>query len=306
MSVASSFTILDAPVSQFPLDLDVRIPKIRELFHLSTSKQWDPRVDIDWEACDPSIYTEEQRYAGRLSWSRRAWTEYAAISESPALQVRFCHEKRAPDMRLYFTIRSQEESRHAESCFRMAERLGGYIEAPKPKAQQSVATHGVRRMALDPSMPLEAIIAALVCTSEEVAFDVFRHLAEITRDPAAKRIHQMITRDEVRHCAFGWRFLDAQMPLLSRAEVKAVEEAVVTMIEKVELNGYHVTWLSPDSEDAREEIAMDRLAWEAGLGATVEELEKPIFIASIRSIRERMRPWGIDLPNFSHPKLGTF
>ena len=60
-----------------------------------------------------------------MYWSRRAWGEYGAISESPALQIRFCHEHCVPDMALFFSIRSQEESRHAEVCYRMAEALGG-------------------------------------------------------------------------------------------------------------------------------------------------------------------------------------
>src|SRR3546814_10073694 len=122
-------------------------------------------------------------------WSRRAWSEYGAISESPALQIRFCHDNCAADLRLFFTIRSQEESRHAEVCVRMAELLGGYMEQPAQAGYQgSVATHGVRKMALDPDMSVEAILAALVCGAEEIAFDGFRHLVDITRDPVAKKI----------------------------------------------------------------------------------------------------------------------
>ncbi len=138
MNVASAEprTILDDPESIFPLDLDTRIPKIRDLYHLATVKQWDPRTDIDWHLFDATQYTPEQRYAARQYWSRRAWSEYGAISESPALQIRFCHDKCEPDLRLFFTIRSQEESRHAEACYRMAEALGGYMEQPAQAAYQ--------------------------------------------------------------------------------------------------------------------------------------------------------------------------
>ena len=52
-------------------------------------------------------------------------------------------------------------------------------------------------------------------------------------------------------------------------------------------------------------MAADRITWEAGLGATVEELEKPVFIDSLRRTRERMKTLGINLPEFHHPKLGT-
>lgn len=306
-AVLEPHTILDEPDDMFPLDLDVRIPKIRELFHLATQKQWDPRVDIDWDAFDPSPYTQEQRYAARQYWSRRAWSEYGAISESPALQIRFCHDKCEPDLRLFFTIRSQEESRHAEACFRMAEILGGYIEQPVQNAfQGSVATHGVRKMALDPEISVEAILAALVCGAEEIAFDVFRHLVDITRDPVARQVCASIMRDEVRHCAFGWRYLNHRIPHMNAEQIRVVENAVITMIEKVELNGYHSAWLAPDNPASEAEMAVDRLTWEAGLGSTVEELEKPIFVKTVQRIRDQMRDWGVNLPTFSHPKIGEF
>ncbi|HEY9271584.1 MULTISPECIES: ferritin-like domain-containing protein [Achromobacter] len=309
MNVASAepHTILDDPESIFPLDLDTRIPKIRDLYHLATVKQWDPRTDIDWHLFDASQYTPEQRYAARQYWSRRAWSEYGAISESPALQIRFCHDKCEPDLRLFFTIRSQEESRHAEACYRMAEALGGYMEQPAQAAYQgSVATHGVRKMALDPEVSVEAILAALVCAAEEIAFDVFRHLVEITRDPVAKQICARIMRDEVRHCAFGWRFLDHRIPQMSPAEIKVVENAVINMMEKVELNGYHSAWLAPDNPASRAEMEVDRVTWEAGLGSTVEELEKPLFVETVQRVRRQMEPWGVRLPLLHHPKIGEF
>lgn len=300
-------TILDTQKNFFPVNLDVGVPKIRELFHLSNLKQWDPRVDINWGAFDASQYTEKQRYAARQYWSRRAWSEYGALAESPILQIRYAHDDCPADLALYFAMRTQEESRHAEVCVRMAEMLGGYMEQPAQEGfQGSVATHGVRKMALDPYMSIEAILASLVCAAEEIAFDVFRHLTEITPDPVAKQICTYIMRDEVRHCAFGWRYLDHRMPHLSEEEIKVVENAVISMIEKVELNGYHAAWLAPDNPASDAEIEIDRITWEAGLGATVEELEKPIFVSTIQRIRRQMEPWGVKLPTFSHPKTGEF
>jgi P-aminobenzoate N-oxygenase AurF len=305
VSIQSAFpTILDAPESRFPLQLGIQIPKIRDLFHAATRSQWNPATDINWDALDPQAFSAEQRDGARMYWSRRAWAEYGAISESPALQIRFCQEKQAPDMRLFFTIRSQEESRHAEVCYRMAERLGGYIEQPQVQYQGSVATHGVRRLALDPEVPLEGVIAALVCAAEEIAFDVFRHLVEIASNPVARQVCRMIMRDEVRHCAFGWQFMAARWPQLDATARERVRDSVITMIEKVELNGYHSSWLAPDNPASRAEMISDRLTWEAGLGATVEELEKPVFVASIARIRHHMKKdWDMDLPLFTHPKI---
>jgi rubrerythrin len=299
-------TLLDGPENRFPLTFNSDLPRIRELFHAATRNQWDPKTDVDWDQLDPSAYTEEQRYAARLYWSRRAWSEYGAISESPTLQVRFAVEQRPSDMQLFFTIRSQEEARHAEVCHALAERLGGYIEKPIQQLfQGSVATHGVRRAALNANIPLEGIIAALVCTAEEIAFDVFKHLDEITRDPVAKQVVRYIMRDESRHCAFGWYFLEAICETLTPEQKKLIEDSVVTMVEKVELNGYHSSWLAPENAASLAEMEADRVTYEAGLGSTVEEIEKPVFIATLKRIREQMKPLGINLPMFSHPKLGT-
>lgn len=309
IAAAPMRTILDQDEGRFPLRLGSEIPRIRNLFSVATKNQWDPATDIDWAALDPSQFSQEQRLAARMYWSRRAWGEYGAISESPALLIRFCQEKHAPDMRLFFTIRSQEESRHAEVCWRMAEALGGYMEQPRQVAfQGSVATHGVRRSALDPDVPLEGIIAALVCAAEEIAFDVFKHLIDITPNPVAKSVLKAVMRDEVRHCAFGWHFMASRVPHLSKAQLEQVRQAVITMIEKVELNGYHSAWLAPDNPASAFEVECDRITWEAGLGATVEELEKPVFIDSIQRMRARMREeWGVEIPLFTHPKIqGAF
>lgn len=301
---AAKPTLLDLPERRFPLELGVDVRKIRDLFRASTRNQWDPGTDIDWAKLDEIGFDEPHRKGARLYWSRRAWSEYGAISESPALLIRFCQERREADLRYYFTIRTQEELRHAEACYLMAERLGGYVPEPAlTDFQKSVATHGVRKMALDPEVSLEAIIAALVCAAEEIAFDVFRHLVDITPNQVANQVLRLVMRDEVRHCAFGWAYLEHRLPRLTQAEIDIVERAVITMFRDVELNGYHSSWLAPDSEAARLESEADRLTWEAGLGATVEALEKPIFVASVKRIREKFATLGIIVPQFSHPKI---
>lgn len=301
-------TLLDQPERRFPLSFESEIPRIRNLFKVATRTQWDPRTDIPWHLLDLTKYTEAQRFAARQYWSRRAWGEYGAISESPALQIRFVQEQHPVDMRLFFTIRSQEEARHAEACYRMAEALGGYLEQPQgPAFKGSVSTHGVRKLALDPEVPLAAIIAALVGAAEEIAFDVFVHLKDVTTDPVALEVIKAISRDEVRHCAFGLAYMDYIVPKLTPDELEGVEQAVITMIEKVEMNGYHSAWLAPTNPASDHENEVDRLTWEAGLGATVEELEKPVFVASVKRVREMMRPWGVTLPLFNHPKIdGAF
>lgn len=319
MSIAE--TILDRAEVRFPLPLSPVVPKIRKLYKSATQRQWNPEFDIDWASFDHSRYSESQLRAARLRWSKTAWGEYGAISESPALQIRFSQERREPDLCLFFALRTQEESRHAEAAYRMAEVLGGYFAEPQgsslvdgsaggePKPQEkdvktALYSHGVRRMAFDPAYSTESIIASLVCVSEEVAFDQFKFLLEVTTDPVANKLLAMILRDEARHCAFGWDYLDHRIPLMSKVEIEAVKQGIETFVDTVEFNGYHHAWLKPPSADSRAEVAAMETTAQAGLGASTEALEKPVLIDSMAKIRKRMRDWGFTLKTFDHPKLG--
>lgn len=307
MSVATEtfHSILAQPQSCFPLELGKRNPEVAKLFSASLSTQWNPATIIDWDRFDLQPFTDEQRQALRVRWSRRAWGEYGAIAESPALQLRFCHDRLDADTRLYFSIRTQEESRHAEISYRLAEKFGGYIDAPPEEYRDSVSSHGIRRLALDADVLVESTIASLVCSAEQIILENFKHVAKLTTQPDIHRVYQLILRDEARHCAFGWYFMANRIPNLSAAQKDRVRDAVVTMVEQVELNGYQLAWLAPESESARTQIESDRILWRAGLGASTEELEKPVFIAALRRIRDRMdNEWGIRLPKFFHAKTG--
>src|SRR5258705_12895196 len=100
--------------------------------------------------------------AARLHWSRRTWGEYGAISESPALLLRFCLENRLPDLRFFFTMRTQKEGRHAEASWLMAERLGGYFpQRQNLPTVSAVGTHEVRRRPFDPDNSHESISTRL-------------------------------------------------------------------------------------------------------------------------------------------------
>jgi len=306
MAAAIERNLLDLPERRFPINLNVEIPKVRDMYHAATRNQWDPQTDVDWSALDDLDITDEQRQAAILWWSRRAWNEYGAVSESPSLLVRFYQERFEPDLAFFFTIRTQEEARHAEASWMMAERLGGYVPEPrKQEYQGSISTHGVRKMAFDLDSSIEAVVAALVCGLEEYAFDWFRLMGETTTNKAARQVIRLITRDEVRHCAFGWAFMQKRIPTLSASQKKVVEEAIFNATQHVELNGYRVPWLAPEGEASRQEMETDRICYEAGLGGTTEEVEKPVFVATVKRVREQFAAMGLTVPAFHHHRIGA-
>jgi len=305
--MTASALLLDRNERRFPLAMDTAMPKIRDLYLAATRNQWDPQRDIDWDALDPDAFDDEQREAARNWWSRRGWGEYGAISESPTLSVRFTQDRLPVEMALFFALRTQEEARHAETCYRMAERLGGYVSAPvHADFTKAIGSHGVRKMALDPDTSVEQIIAALVCGLEEYAFDWFKLMIETATNPVAGRALRLILRDEVRHCAFGWHFIEARLPHMSAEEIARMRQAFIDTTINVELAGYRVPWLAPDSPVTEEENRIDRLTHAAGLGASIESEEKPVFVACVQRVRERFAGLGIEIPVFTHPKLGTF
>src|SRR2546428_4774135 len=139
---------------RYPLPLSSAMPDVWELWRRAKTLEWDPQTDIPWEELHPERYSAEQLLAAQMYWSRRTWGEYGAISESPALLLRFCLERRLPDLQFFFTMRTMEEGRHAEASWLMAERLGRYFPPPpKPPTPRAAGTPRVRRPGLPPRPP---------------------------------------------------------------------------------------------------------------------------------------------------------
>lgn len=295
--------ILDRPDRTFPLVLTPTVPAIRDLARQSRRAAWDPETAIPWHMVDPSRYTADQLAAGQLYWSRRGWSEYGAISESPALQLRYALEQREPDLSLYWAARTQEEVRHAEVCARFARELGRYHYSPSAEELAvQAASLSTRDRVLDAGCSLESILAGLVCVAETVVYDVFIQLVRAVTDPVAKQILRLILRDEVRHCEFGWEYLAHRMPDMSADGVENCREAMISMIQDVELAGYRSAWLAESPKPG--EVELDATVFVAGLGGSTAEWEAPILIKSIQGVRHRAASIGIELPIFEHFLLG--
>ena len=296
-------SVLDLPGRTLPLPLDLQLPDIHNLFLRSCQQSWNPDTAISWNSFDVNNYTEEQQEAGRTYWSRRAWSEYGAISESPAFLLRFDLEQREPDLSLYWSLRTLEEARHADVCRRMADLLGGYhLQPDVVELEATAGALDTRDRILNLEISLESVMAGLGCVAETVVHDVFIKLVRFASDPTAKQVLRLILRDEGRHCEFAWKYLEYRAPTLSSAELDNCRMAMISMIADVELAGYRSAWLSEDP--VRSEVWVDEVVFDAGLGGTRAEWEAPIVISSIANIRRRAAGLGIDLPVFQHHLLG--
>lgn len=283
---------------RFPLATGHQIPGASDLWSKSKTMTWDPVRDIPYHKFDRSQYSKEQLDGARLGWSRRAWTEYTGIIESPAMLIRLALDGKAPiEVKFGLAAKVVEEARHCEASFLLAEAMGGYIQEPPPgDAIIQMVVAGFRdRLAFNPEVSPEAAIAGWHIISEGIALDIFAARYRRASEPVTKEVIRLIMQDEVRHVQVGWEYLEHRVPHMSRDEVKVVEDVVLDIIENVEMKGFHSMCLLPDNVESALREA-EAVAAQAGLGFCSPEEEHQVFIRSIQDIRKRFAKMGITIP----------
>ena len=132
--------------TRYPLELASAMPDVWELWQRAKTLEWDPETDIPWDELHPERYRPDQIMAARLHWSRRTWGEYGAISESPALLLRFldhgiCGRAVIGDLARCIDRRSGGRRARAQPVDRTVARDGGEpgdragalrVEPPRP------------------------------------------------------------------------------------------------------------------------------------------------------------------------------
>src|SRR4051812_11236259 len=283
--------------TRFPLKTRIQVPAINELWTRAKQLTWDARRDIPYDKFDKSRYSKEQLDAARLGWSRRAWTEYTGIIESPAMLIRLALDGSAPiDAKFVLAAKVMEEARHCEASFLLADAMGGYIEEPPPHdAIVRLVVAGFRdRLAFNPEISAEAAIAGWHVISEGIALDIFAARYKRCDEPVTKEVLRLIMQDEVRHVIVGWELLEHVIPKMSKEEVKMIEGVVVDIMENVEMKGFHSMCLMPELDSVLKEA--EAIAGAARLGFCPPEEEHIAFVKSVKDIRKRFAKMGITIP----------
>jgi hypothetical protein len=283
--------------TRFPLKTNVQVKAINDLWTKAKQLTWDPRRDIAYERFDRAKYSREQLDAARLGWSRRAWTEYTGIIESPAMLIRLALDGQAPiEAKFLLASKVMEEARHCEASFLLAEAMGGYIQEPPPHdAIIRLVVAGFRdRLAFNSEVSALAGIAGWHIISEGIALDIFAARYRSCDEPVTKEVLRLIMQDEVRHVRVGWDLIEALVPSLPKEEVKHIEEVVVDVMENVEMKGFHSMCLLPELDSALKEA--EEIAAAARLGFCPAIEEHRVFVKSIQEIRERFSKIGIRIP----------
>lgn len=289
---------------RFPLHLEPKFVSIRSLYEAAKKGRWDPEKHIPWASFDGSAYAKKALAAAALTWSRRAWTEYGGMPETPAILIRICLEHNGEsDPKMFLTVRGTEEAWHVECCWRFAELVGGYRQAPANPAYAELFNQGFHRKAFDPSVIVDAYIAAHVAVQDGIDLELYRSHLRHTTDPVASAILKRLVTDKERHVAFGWVYLTERAKEWSpdiRAEIVGEIEHV---IGDLELAGYHCAWLVP-GDAAAEIVAADEATRAAGLGASSVAEETAVLKQWFAEARTAFAKLGIEPRQFEHPRLG--
>lgn len=270
---------------RFPLHLEPSVGSIRALYDQAKQSRWDPERDIPWASFDPSRYAPEVLAAAALSWSRKAWTEYGGLPETPALIIRFCLEhERESDPKYFLTVRNTEEAWHLECCHRFAELCGGFVEAPASPAYAALFNQGLHREALDAARSLDAYVAAHIGIQDGLDLELTRLHRDNARDPVTRAILDRLVADKTRHAAFGWFYLETRAPGWSAAERRTIATEIEHIVRDIELAGLRCVWLS----QAADVVEADRITRDAGLGAATREEEEPVLRRYLADAAEQL------------------
>ncbi|HEY5341655.1 MAG TPA: ferritin-like domain-containing protein [Candidatus Aquilonibacter sp.] len=307
MTVSSSRAPSGSPIpgythlreQRFPLNLGERMPGVAQVWKLAKAAHWDPIKDIPWDDLDTSAYNSEQLYAARVFWSRRAWSEYTGLAESPTVLLRFAFEgDREPEIKFALASKLIDEARHVEASFLLAEKLGGYIDSPPEGSPKHRVVAGLRQRGMNPDYTPEAVLACWHCVSEFFAVDIFRARYEHTSNPVAKIVLGKIIADEIRHITMGWEYLAYRLPKATQDVRDNVRVAMMDVIENVELGGFHSSSMLDGAEpDLFQKL--DAIVADAGLGAAPAALEHSASAQSLATIRKKAAALGIELPDYS-------
>src|SRR5229473_1373565 len=203
---------------RFPLHFEPESPAIRELYSQSKGFRWNPTEDIAWARLDPTAYDAPVLEAARLVWSRRAWGIYPGLGEGTSLLLRFCLESGSAgmDAKLFLSFRPAEEAKHLEACYLFARRLGGYESTPA-EAVARASNQPFAQMALDPDLPVEAVVAALGCLDDQLDLNLCLGHLQHSRDETVRQILRLVAGDKQRHVLFAWTLLGERLPRLDAA-----------------------------------------------------------------------------------------
>ena len=154
-----------------------------ELFRDFERVRWDLEKDIDWQAFDPSLLSDEQA----LTIKMNAITEWAAL---PATEMFLRDNRNDSDFSAFMSIWFYEEQKHSLV-------LMEYLRRFRPELVPTEAELHAVRFEFDPAPALETLM--LHFCGEIRLNHWYRCAAQWHTEPVIRQIYETIAKDEARH-----------------------------------------------------------------------------------------------------------
>jgi hypothetical protein len=157
-------------------------------------------ITIDVAAYDPRSVAHAASH-----WRKRMMDEYASTTVFSQLMAQLVEANASLDASAVTLRMAQDEFRHAETCGRMTEALGG-----KPSIVRDTTVHPI---AIHPGCDareraLRNVIVA-TCLSEMYSIAFFVASLDRATDPCVRDVTRSLLGDEILHGRFGFVYLES-------------------------------------------------------------------------------------------------
>jgi hypothetical protein len=223
--------------------------------------------------------------AARRFWSRRTWSELAAVPAVSQVVLALVREGASLDTIASYSAIVQDEARHAELSRALAERLGGYDDEVPDGLDYEPA-----RLAQPSDVPFAVWALANGCFSETVSLELIRARHAATRQPIIRTVLAETLKDEAIHVRAAWLAAGEVLPNLSRADRRELASYGETLAEMLRRT-FGTRGLSPKLR--RQEARLRDDAAAADLGAIPAAQENAIVDETLEAIAQRLRDMGV-------------
>lgn len=277
---------------RFPLVLTGTVPSQWDAYESAIQQVWDPEAEAPWEGFDPDLFTADQREAGALVWSHRAWIDYPAIAESEAVLVRACIEPGiSVDFKYCLSMRAVERARSTDLAHILATRLGGFRSSPAGPELRSLLNDDLVRRALHARTDLDAFVAAHLIGQGTIDLAMWRASIDHAH-PTIAHLAALAVRDKARMVEVAWAQLGERVPQRDDADRRLIAATVTDVLADEECKGRQVPALLGPGEDRDLLTAAHERAAE-GLGGIPAERQIAVARQAMSEVADRLLALGV-------------
>jgi hypothetical protein len=223
--------------------------------------------------------------AARRFWSRRTWSELAAVPAVSQAVLALVREGAGLGTIGAYTTIAQDEVRHAELSQALAESLGGYDDEVPDGIE-----YAPRSLATPADVPVVVWAVANGCFSETVSLALIRARHGATKHPTVRLVLNETLKDEALHVRIGWQIAGELVPKLTQAQRNSLAEYGRDLTQMIGCT-FGTAGL-PAKVRRREDALRDETA-KASLGALPAAKENAVIAKTLDEIHARLAKLGV-------------